>query len=256
MAVRMSPTGIYIADDATDRAAIIEGADTDTRFNDVIVLQLDNNTLYAFEAGGWVVVAEGTAGSDHVADTSAAHAATAVSASSTTLVGVATDVQGVLEELDDEAVVAQSYRPLFSYLTADSVDIQNDTLTASGLSVTLAAGTYRWRALLAVTSDADADINFKMAGTATITAATSFTFNTAGVSGDSTVAKIPSQAAAWNTEVEYTYTGDIADTPFVMEGVVVCTVAGTLIVQFAQGTTAAINTHIDMGSYLEAQRVA
>jgi hypothetical protein len=37
----------------------------------------------------------------HISDSSAAHAASAISASSTTLVGTATDVQGVLEELDN-----------------------------------------------------------------------------------------------------------------------------------------------------------
>jgi hypothetical protein len=37
----------------------------------------------------------------HVSDSSAAHAASAISADSTTLVGTATDVQGVLEELDN-----------------------------------------------------------------------------------------------------------------------------------------------------------
>jgi hypothetical protein len=37
----------------------------------------------------------------HVADTSAAHAAASVSADSTTLVGTGTDVQAVLEELDN-----------------------------------------------------------------------------------------------------------------------------------------------------------
>ncbi len=38
---------------------------------------------------------------DHLNDTSGAHAASAISADSTTLVGVGTDVQAVLEELDD-----------------------------------------------------------------------------------------------------------------------------------------------------------
>jgi hypothetical protein len=144
----------------------------------------------------------------------------------------------------------------FSYLTSDSADIQNDTLTESGLSVTLEVGTYRWKAVVLVTSDADADINLKMAGGATVTAATSFTYTLGGVSGDSTVARVPEQLSAWNTEKEFVYTGDIADVPFVLEGVVVTTVAGTLTVQFAQGTTTAINTHIDKGSYLEAYRVA
>jgi hypothetical protein len=37
----------------------------------------------------------------HITDSSAAHAASAISADSTTLVGTATDVQGVLEELDN-----------------------------------------------------------------------------------------------------------------------------------------------------------
>jgi hypothetical protein len=39
--------------------------------------------------------------SNHIGDTSAAHAASAISADSTTLVGTGTDVQAVLEELDN-----------------------------------------------------------------------------------------------------------------------------------------------------------
>lgn len=49
--------------------------------------------------------ADATALSDHIADTSAAHAASAISADSTALVGTGTDVQAVLEELDN-AIVA------------------------------------------------------------------------------------------------------------------------------------------------------
>jgi hypothetical protein len=45
--------------------------------------------------------ADATALSDHIADTAGAHAASAVSADSTTLVGTGTDVQAVLEELDN-----------------------------------------------------------------------------------------------------------------------------------------------------------
>lgn len=45
----------------------------------------------------------------HVNDTSAAHAASAISADSTTLVGTGTDVQAVLEELDN--AVAAAYTP-------------------------------------------------------------------------------------------------------------------------------------------------
>lgn len=49
----------------------------------------------------WVDIATQTELDNHVNDTTAAHAASAISADSTTLVGVATDVQGVLEELDN-----------------------------------------------------------------------------------------------------------------------------------------------------------
>lgn len=48
----------------------------------------------------------------HIADATAAHAATAISADSTTLVGTGTDVQAVLEELDNGiAAVANAYVP-------------------------------------------------------------------------------------------------------------------------------------------------
>jgi hypothetical protein len=51
----------------------------------------------------------------HTGDTSAAHAASAISADSTTLVGTGTDVQAVLEELDNAVAASQ---PLDSDLTA------------------------------------------------------------------------------------------------------------------------------------------
>ncbi len=48
----------------------------------------------------------------HIADASDAHDASAISVVSTTLVGVGTDVQAVLEELDDAvALVANAYVP-------------------------------------------------------------------------------------------------------------------------------------------------
>lgn len=59
-------------------------------------------SVYVKESGsgntGWVAVVSAAA---HIADTSAAHAASAISADSTTLVGTGTDVQAVLEELDN-----------------------------------------------------------------------------------------------------------------------------------------------------------
>jgi hypothetical protein len=50
---------------------------------------------------------------DHLADTVAAHAATAISADSTTLVGVGTTVQAVFEELDD-AIAAVTPGPILA----------------------------------------------------------------------------------------------------------------------------------------------
>lgn len=61
-------------------------------------------TVDTTHAGG----THAAAGSDHIADASAAHAASAVSVDSTTLVGTGTDQQAVDEEFDNAIVTAQA----------------------------------------------------------------------------------------------------------------------------------------------------
>jgi hypothetical protein len=76
---------------------------------------------------------------DHIADESGAHAATAISASSTTLVGVGTTVQAVLEELDDAiaAIVAEgglvTRRGLFVETAAAGVYTYQLAIPAGGV---------------------------------------------------------------------------------------------------------------------------
>ena len=62
---------------------------------------------------------------DHLADTSAAHAASAISVDSTTLTGTGTDVQAVFEELDNaDALLAPLADPTFTgTATADVVAV-------------------------------------------------------------------------------------------------------------------------------------
>lgn len=166
-----------------------------------------------------------------------------------------TQVEAALQEL-------YSYKPVFSTLTADSADIQTDTLTDSGLVVTLpVAGTYTIEALLFYTTAAAADIDFKfVAGTATITA----TVGTSDIAvinapgGDATAARVPTLiGTSWTTAQELATTGAPADaSPAFYKGKIVATVAGTVKIQFAQGTTDASNTHVGAGSYFMAQRVA
>lgn len=166
----------------------------------------------------------------------------------------ATTIEAALAEIADRG------RTYFSTLTADSADIQNDTLTASGLTVSVVPGTYELEALLAVTSAALADIKFKFGGTATVTATagTSDIYLINGPGGaDGTVAYIPALLpTSWTTAKTYATTGALADSPFFFKGKLVVTVAGTIIVEFAQGTTNASNTHVDSGSYLKLTKVA
>jgi hypothetical protein len=67
---------------------------------------LDDHSARHEDGGADEITIQGLAGTpleltNHLNDSSAAHAASAISADSTTLVGTATDVQGVLEELDN-----------------------------------------------------------------------------------------------------------------------------------------------------------
>lgn len=206
-----------------------------------------NNTLDALAATQTEIDA-------HTADTADAHDASAVSVLDTATDWVGTDVEAVLAE------VADNGRTYFSTLTADSADIQNDTLTASGLTVTVVPGTYEVEALVAVTTAAAADIKFKFDGTATVTATVGvsdlFLINGPG-GADATVAFVPVLLpTSWTTAVTYATTGALADSPFFFKGKLVVTVAGTILVQFAQGTTNASNTHVDKGSYLKLTKVA
>jgi hypothetical protein len=72
----------------------------------------------------------------HEADTSAVHAASSIAASSTTLVGTATDVQGVLEELDD--AVATDIAALATHAAAADPHAVYQLETAVTTTVTFA----------------------------------------------------------------------------------------------------------------------
>lgn len=167
----------------------------------------------------------------------------------------ATTIEAALAEIADKGRVE------FSTLTADSADVNNSTtLVASGLTVNVVPGTYEVEALLAVTTAAAADIKFKFDGTATVTATvgTSDLFLVNGPGGaDGTVAFVPIiLPTSWTTAVTYATTGALAVSPFFFKGKIVVTVAGTILVQFAQGTADISNTHIDSGSYLKLTKVA
>lgn len=85
---------------------------------------------------GPVTRAVDTSSSDagtHIADTSAAHAASAVSANSTTLVGTGTDVQAVLEELDNG--VADHLADTSAAHAASAISTDSTTLVGTGTDV-------------------------------------------------------------------------------------------------------------------------
>lgn len=150
-------------------------------------------------------------------------------------------------------VINASYRPIYSALTSDSANVNASvTLIDSGLSVTLGVGTYVWDALVKVTTADAADVRFKVvAGTATVTDATSFTALVAPAAA--TVGN--PEFVAWNTETTVV-TGLNAAGAYLLRGTLVTTVGGTVKLQFAQGTSDATNTHIDSGSNFVARRVA
>lgn len=80
----------------------------------------------------------------HISDGSAAHAASAVSASSSTLVGTATDVQGVLEELDngiaDHLADASAAHAATAIAFTPAGDIASTTVQAAIEEVAAEAG--------------------------------------------------------------------------------------------------------------------
>ncbi len=209
---------------ATDGSQYGEGA---------LAYAQDTNQAYRYSGSAWVTEADVDT---HIADTEDAHT---------------------------EITTLNTYIPRFSTLTADSADIQNDTFTETGLSVTLPiAGTYVVEAVLPYTTPSAQDIQFKfVAGTATITA-------TAGTSDiwmvdaiaatGTTTSRVPVLVAtSWTTAVSVLSDQAIADiNPVVFKGKLVATVAGTVTIQFAQVTTGAFNTHIGAGAWFMAQRVA
>lgn len=70
---------------------------------------------------------------NHISDSSDAHAASAITASSTTLVGVATDVQGVLEELDNG--IADHLADTSAAHAASAISADSTTLVGTGTDV-------------------------------------------------------------------------------------------------------------------------
>ncbi len=169
--------------------------------------------------------------------------------------------QDEIEGLTLQTAADLTYRPLFSTITSDSADIQDDTFTDSGLSVTLPiAGTYDIEALLLYTTPAAQDIQFKFAGTATITSTVGTSdlsvFKTAAAG--TTTSAVPALVAT-SALTAFSVLSDQAHadaTPVLVKGKLVATVAGTVKIQFAQVTTGAFNTHVGAGSSLKAQRVA
>jgi len=150
------------------------------------------------------------------------------------------DVAGA-EPVADAHVLATVV--LFDYLAADSADVNNsETLVDSGLQVTLTAGIWRIEANLAITTEANADIDLKFTGTATVTE-------------DNFHSHLAGARIEWDTEWSNPggAVADILGYGFV--GILVVTVAGTAKIQFAQGTADISNTHIDAGSLLTAVRV-
>ena len=209
--------------------------------------------------------------------------AATVGVDSTTLTGTGATVQAVLEELDNlldttvttaaaaavaatvatENAVNLSYRPAYSHLAAKSADVNSSTVVvASGLSITLPiAGTYEVKAVLPYITAAAADLKFQfLAGTATITATVGVSdlYITNGPSGDATVAALPVLLpTSWTTAYTLATTGAPAGAnPVVIEGILVATVAGTVTISFAQGTSDGSNTSISPGAHLVARRVA
>lgn len=81
-------------------------------------------------------VASQTSLDNHINDTSAAHAASAISADSTTLVGVGTDVQAVLEELDNgiaDHLADTSAAHAASAISADSTTLVGTATDVQGV---------------------------------------------------------------------------------------------------------------------------
>jgi hypothetical protein len=102
-----------LADDAVDTNAIVNGAVTAAKVAADVATQAELDA--------------------HVSDSSAAHAASAVSADSTTLVGTGTDVQAVLEELDNG--IADHLADSSAAHAASAISASSATLSGTGTDV-------------------------------------------------------------------------------------------------------------------------
>ena len=136
----------------------------------------------------------------HVTDTSAAHAATAISADSTTLVGTGTDVQAVLEELDNG--IADHLADTSAAHAASAVSADSTTLVGVGTDVQ------------AVLEELDNGIADHLADTAGAHAASAISFSPTG-----TIAATDVQAAIAEVASEAGGGGSVAtDTIFDAKG--------------------------------------
>lgn len=124
------------------------------------------------------------------------------------------------------------------------------TLAAvSGLSVTLVAGaTYIFSVYLSVTNGAIGGLKVAFGGTATATqiSADAWAYNTTTTAAQGNIVALSSSALA--------YTGSV--TAAEITGSIVVNAGGTFIVEAAQNASNATPTVINVGSYLQIQRVA
>lgn len=262
----------------TDQAIVGLGDGSDAPNAGPVTTGADNR-LETIVEGSTIDLATQAELDAHTADTLNAHAASAILVDSTSLTGTAVDVQASLVEIDDlldahiadaadahsEITTLNTYKPVFSHLTADSAARNaTTTLLDSGLTVTLPiAGTYVLDALVMYITAAAADISFKWDGTATVT----------GTVGTSDIIAYPGALAggdgstpglglllptSWTTESETPFANTAAHTatPVYFKGVLVATVAGTIKLQFTQGTSDASDTKVKAGSWMTVQRVA
>ena len=144
--------------------------------------------------------------------------------------------------------------PLRMARTTATFSKTSDTTLANvtGLSVTVVAGgVYKFRAVLFATSVAVGGAKAAIAGTAT---ATTVIYHGTGLDL-SAGANADSRATALGTAVASN--PNYANNPIIyIDGTIVVNAGGTLTVQFAQDTSNATPSTVEIGSYFEVQRMS
>ena len=134
--------------------------------------------------------------------------------------------------------------------TGTSVTSSTTLTTAAGLTVALNPGTYLIDIYLSVTNGASGGVKVNIGAGSTLTQ-TTFNVDTWAYNTTTVAAQVNNATFASN---EVAYTGSV--TAVTVQGVIVVSVAGNAVVQFAQNVSNGTATTVNAGSFASYTRIA